>query len=141
MSETDPRKFDWPIPEPGSPEEEALQETLQYASEGIQEDLRALPGSQAADFVELLARCFDDSPAPTESVSALERLFFHDEGAVAELVSAALADPAAFRRLFLLLGHSRHLGGFLVRGGWRDFMAADEAELQRPVTRADTGST
>jgi glutamate-ammonia-ligase adenylyltransferase len=141
VSETDPCKFDWPIPEPGSPEEEALQESLQYASEGIQEDLRALPGGQAAEFVELLARCFDDSPAPTESVSALERLFCHDEQAVAGFVRAALDDPAAFRRLFVMLGHSRHLGGFLVRGGWRNFMAADEAELQRPVTRAEAAES
>jgi glutamate-ammonia-ligase adenylyltransferase len=135
VSELDPRKFDWPIPEPGSPEEEALNEPLQYAAEGIQEDLRHLPPGRAADFIELLTICFDDSPAPVESVSALERLFSHQSEYVEEFVSLALAHPAAFRRAFKLLGHSRWLGAFLARGAWRDFLAASEEDLQATVTR------
>src|SRR5919109_618404 len=107
VSDLDPRKFDWPIPEPGSPEEEALQESLQYAAEGIQEDLRDVP--RAGDFIDLLTQSFDTSPAPTESVAALERLFSHQYEHVQEFVSLALANPAAFARMFRLLGHSRWL--------------------------------
>lgn len=134
MTELDPRKFDWPIPEPGSPEEEALNESLQYASEGIQDDLRELPGDIATNFTELLSRCFDDSPAPTESVSALARLFA-DCDDIVEFVGLALDRPAGFGRLFQLMGHSRWLGGYLARHGWRDFMTADEKAFADEVTR------
>ncbi|MCA8915078.1 MAG: bifunctional [glutamate--ammonia ligase]-adenylyl-L-tyrosine phosphorylase/[glutamate--ammonia-ligase] adenylyltransferase [Planctomycetes bacterium] len=134
MTDPDPRSFDWPIPEPGSLEEEALQESLQYASEGIQEDLRLLDSGQATEFIDLLSRTFDESPAPTESVAALERLFYTQEDAVTDFVGAALADPAAFRRLFVLLGHSRHLGGYLIREGWREFLRTPVEDLQRAVT-------
>ncbi|MEZ5991405.1 MAG: bifunctional [glutamate--ammonia ligase]-adenylyl-L-tyrosine phosphorylase/[glutamate--ammonia-ligase] adenylyltransferase [Planctomycetota bacterium] len=137
MEPLDPKNFDWPIPEPGSPEEEALQESLQYASEGIQDDLRRLPDSLASDFIELLSRCFDASPAPTESVSALERLFSQSGDGGEIFVRQSLAAPVAFRRLFVLLGHSRSLGRFLIRGGWREFLVETEETLAAPVTRAE----
>ncbi|MCA8913147.1 MAG: hypothetical protein KDB82_15710, partial [Planctomycetes bacterium] len=139
MEPLDPRKYDWPIPEPGSPEEEALQESLQQAGEGIQEDLRRLPGGMADDFIELLSRCFDDSPAPTESVSALERLFAQS-GRTEEFVRLSLAAPEAFRRLFVLLGYSRYLGRFMIRGEWRHFLGQSEQALDQPATREEAAS-
>lgn len=140
MTELDPRKFDWPIPEPGSPEEEALNESLQYASEGIQEDLRDLPGSVAGEFTDLLSRCFDESPAPTESITALERLFADTED-ISEFVNLALQHSAGFKRFFRLIGHSRWLGGHLLRNGWRDFITADEELLKQPVTRESAAAS
>jgi glutamate-ammonia-ligase adenylyltransferase len=104
-------------------------------SEGIQEDLRHLPDGRAADFIELLTRCFDGSPAPVESVSALERLFAQQPENVEEFVSLALANQPALARAFNLLGHSRWLGAFFGRGAWREFLTTDDEELQATVTR------
>lgn len=134
MSELDPRKFDWPIPEPGSPEEEALNESLQYAGEGIQEDLLSLPAGMASDFTELLTRCFDESPAPVESVTALERLFANTED-IEDFVRLALQHRSGFQRLYTLLGHSRWLGGYLLQDGWRELITADPETLSRPLQR------
>ena len=113
---------------------------MQYASEGIREDLRTLPEAQGAAFVDLLSRVFDDSPSPSESVAALERLFSGHEDQIAEFVAGALAEPAAFRRLFILFGHSRHLSGYLVRRGWREFLQTTEAQLQAPVTSQEVAA-
>ena len=140
MSELDPRKFDWPIPQPGSAEEEALNESLQQAGEGIREDLRALPDSVATEFIELLSRCFDNSPAPAESVAALERLFARGTS-VDDFVAVALENRAGFQRLFELFGHSRWLRNYLVGDGWREFMTAPEAELAELVTRESAAAS
>lgn len=139
MDPVDPRKFDWPIPEPDSAEELALSadESLQKAAEGLSVDLNRLPAPLSQGFAELLAECFDDSPSPSESVYAIERMFAAAPAAVADFVSGALLSPRAFRRLFTLLGHSRVLGRFLLMHGWREFLQLGEAQLAAPVTKAD----
>ncbi|MCC6466118.1 MAG: bifunctional [glutamate--ammonia ligase]-adenylyl-L-tyrosine phosphorylase/[glutamate--ammonia-ligase] adenylyltransferase [Planctomycetes bacterium] len=136
MNEPDPRTLDWPMPAPEAADEPAptAGEVLQAAAEGIREDLQRVPDSDAANFVDLLARAFDGSPAPEESVTAVERLLRRDAAAVGEFVTVALKAPAAFLRLFVVLGHSRLLGRYLEAGGWRWFLAADEAALAAPVT-------
>lgn len=138
----DPRKFDWPIPEPDSAEELALSadESLQKAAEGLQEDLARLPGPLSGSFSALLAECFDASPAPNESVYAIERMFAVEPAVVREFVEAALLSPRAFRRIFVMLGHSRVLGRYLLHHGWRRFMALDEAALAQPVTTAEVAA-
>ncbi len=139
MDPVDPRKFDWPIPEPDSAEEMALSadESLQKAAEGLSVDLNRLPAPLSQGFAELLAECFDDSPSPSESVYAIERMFAAAPAAVADFVSGALLSPRAFRRLFTLLGHSRVLGRFLLMHGWREFLQLSDAQLAVPITKAE----
>ena len=134
--EPDPRKFDWPIPEPDSAAEQAMSadESLQKAAEGLREDLARLPVRLSDAFVALLGECFDHSPAPSESVYAIERMFAADPGAVVEFVETALVSPRGFQRLFALLGHSRVLARHVLQHGWRNFIRQDDAELRREVT-------
>ena len=115
-------------------------EALQRAAEGIREDLQALPAETAAAFVDLLARCFDRSPAPEESVTGMERILRHGPGAAAEFVALALADTAAFGRLFAALGHSRWLARHVARGAWRSALALSDDALARPVTAAEVAA-
>jgi [glutamine synthetase] adenylyltransferase / [glutamine synthetase]-adenylyl-L-tyrosine phosphorylase len=135
---TDPRKFDWPIPEPDSAEELALSadESLQKAAEGLRQDLARLPQPLGGAFAELIADCFEHSPAPSESVYAIERMFATHATLVPEFVQASLLSPRAFRRLFVLLGHSRLIGRFLLHHGWRRFLSLSEEQLAVPVTAA-----
>lgn len=109
-------------------------EALQVAAEGIREDLLRLPEDTAQAFVDLLARCFDTSPAPADSVAAVERALRHDPAATAEFVRCALDNPTAFGRLFAVLGHSRALARHAARGAWRAVMALDDAALAVPLT-------
>lgn len=136
MDAFDPRKFDWPMPIPPEGDEPAAGEALQLAAEGIREDLRRLPDDVAQAFVDLLARSFDDSPAPEESVASVERLLHHNPDHAAEFVKLALADTTTFRRLFASLGFSRPLGRHVARGGWRLLMALSDAELAQPLSAA-----
>jgi glutamate-ammonia-ligase adenylyltransferase len=124
----DPRNLDFPMPEPGDAEADALNEALQSAAEGIQEELIDVPGNQ--DFLALLTGSFDLSPAPVQSVACIERLLATDGAET--FLPAALADPAAFRRMFALAGYSRWLGAHVARGGWRALFSID---LEAPVTR------
>lgn len=137
MEELDPKKFDWPIPAPGSAEEQALHESLQYAAEGLRKDLAQVGELTASNFVDMLARWFDRSPAPTESVSAIERLFRFNPGDIPEFVETALDNREAFGRFFVLLGHTRFLGRYLVRHAWREFLALDDDAVAREVTRGE----
>jgi [glutamine synthetase] adenylyltransferase / [glutamine synthetase]-adenylyl-L-tyrosine phosphorylase len=128
--------YDWPIPEPDSAEERAYvaDESIQIAAEGLRRDLSRLPSPLGDRFAELLAECFDDSPAPAESVAAIERAFAADAGRVQPLVESALLSPRAFRRVFALLGHSRPLARHLLIHGWHDFLALEESDFAAPIT-------
>jgi len=137
MSEPDPRHLDWPAPVPPDGDEllPDAAGALQVAAEGIREDLQKLPDTTAQAFVDLLARCFEKSPAPEESVAGIERALRNSPGNVAEVVTAALSDPAAFGRLFVALGHSRALARHVARGGWRAILKLDDAALAVPLTQ------
>jgi [glutamine synthetase] adenylyltransferase / [glutamine synthetase]-adenylyl-L-tyrosine phosphorylase len=139
VEHNDPRKFDWPIPEPDSAEEQALvaDESIQAAAEGLQKDLARLPAPLGERFAELLADCFDHSPAPSESVLSIERAFAAAPESILPLVEAALLSPRSFRRMFTLLGHSRLLSRHLLRHGWREFLQLGEDDLAHPITAED----
>ncbi|MBX3460670.1 MAG: hypothetical protein KF696_12025 [Planctomycetes bacterium] len=141
MEPHDPRKFDWPLPEPGSEAEQAFaEESALKAAEGLREDLARLPSMLSEGFADLLAECFDDSPAPSESVYALERMFATHPAHVQDFVAASLLSPRAFRRMFTLLGHSRVLGRFLLQHGWREFLQLGDEQLGQPVTTGDVAA-
>ncbi len=139
MEPLDPRKFDWPIPEPDSAAELALSadESLQKAAEGLSEDLARLPSQLADAFSSLLAECFEHSPAPSESVYAIERMFAAHPEVVGAFVRAAVASPRAFRRVFTLLGHSRVLGRQVLHHAWRELLETSDEQLRKPVTAAE----
>lgn len=135
MELPDPREVDWPLPPAGEGDGIAApDETLQNAAEAIRIALAPLGSDTAESFIELLARHFDLSPSPEDSVAAIERLLSSPQAAM-EFVPQVLAAPDCFARLFVLLGHSRPIASHMVRGGWREFMALLEPDLARPVTR------
>lgn len=139
MSGPDQRNLDWPMPVPPDGDEPLpdAAEALQVAAEGIREDLLGLPEETAQGFVDLLARCFDKSPAPEESVAGIERILRHGPNHVAEFVRLALAQSVAFTRLFIALGHSRALARHVARDGWRSVMRLDDEALATPLNAAD----
>lgn len=140
MELPDPREVDWPLPpadEGGS--EDSPSETLQNAAEAIRIALAPLGAESAESFIELLSRNFERSPAPDDSVRAIEQLLAY--GAASEFVAHALGAPESFARLFVLLGHSRPIAQHMARGGWRDFCNLLEPDLSRPVTREQVINT
>ena len=136
MDPLDPRKVDWPLP-PAPDETQSASsggETMQLAAEEIRLSLSRVAAHSAEAFIDLLARTFEASPSPEDSVRALERLLSQAD-AGPEFVALALDRTEAFTRLFTLLGHSRPLAAHLVRGGWREFMSLAGEELASAVTR------
>ncbi|MBK9973726.1 MAG: bifunctional [glutamate--ammonia ligase]-adenylyl-L-tyrosine phosphorylase/[glutamate--ammonia-ligase] adenylyltransferase [Planctomycetes bacterium] len=138
MADVDPRQLDWPFPVQGGGDEDVpdVAEALQKASEGIRQDLRRVSDDKAQLFVDLLARYFDDSPSPADSVAGVERLLHHQPEAAAEFVEKALGNPQAFRRMLIALGHSRSLGRHVCQQGWRALLELQDEDLQQALTPA-----
>nr|MBP9891594.1 hypothetical protein [Planctomycetota bacterium] len=123
-------------PLPPSGEGDDLQtpgEVLLNAAEAIRASLAPLGSVTTEAFIEMLARNFEQSPSPEDSVSALERLLAAPQAAP-DFVALALATPDSFARLFVLVGHSHPIAHHMLRGGWRDFMQLSPEELAQPVT-------
>jgi glutamate-ammonia-ligase adenylyltransferase len=134
MELPDPRNVDWPLPP--SAEGDDVQtpgEVLLNAAEAIRASLAPLGSVTTEAFIEVLARHFELSPSPEDSVSALERLLAAPNAA-ADFVAQALATPESFARLFVLMGHSRPINNHMLRGGWREFMELSSHDLAQTVT-------
>lgn len=137
METETPQSFDWPLPEPGSDEEAEFEaeESVMLSAEDIRDALRSVPATTAEKFIDLIVRTFDDSPAPDESVRAIELILESD--APADFVQTALTAKENFKRLFVLCGHSRWLSQFIVRGGWRQFLRLPPESFSRPLQSRD----